>query len=83
MLVIAFPGGADTASGVQQARRGYSLSPVPVPVVVVEVGQSFSALQLDQQAKPPKARRQNNLLAELQDMQYTDLRSYSREARYL
>ncbi len=81
MLVIAFHGGADTASGVQQARRGYSLS--PVPVVVVEVGQSFSALQLDQQAKPPKARRQNNLLAELQDMQYTDLRSHSREARYL
>ena len=81
MLVIAFPGGADTASGVQQARRGYSLS--PVPVVVVVVGQSFSALQLDQQAKPPKARRQNNLLAELQDMQYTDLRSYSSEARYL
>ena len=69
MLVIAFPGGADTASGVQQARRGYSLS--PVPVVVVEVGQSFSALQLDQQAKPAKASRQDNRLAELRHMEHS------------
>jgi len=35
VLVIAFPGGAGTASLVQQARRCSSRS--PVPVVVMEV----------------------------------------------
>ena len=40
VLVIAFPGGAGTASLVQQARRCSSRS--PVPVVVMEVPQPFS-----------------------------------------
>ena len=40
VLVIAFPGGAGTASLVQQARRCSSSS--PVPVVVMEVSPPFS-----------------------------------------
>ncbi|NDC16254.1 MAG: DUF2493 domain-containing protein [Synechococcaceae bacterium WB9_2_170] len=40
VLVIAFPGGAGTASLVQQARRCSSRS--PVPVVVMEVPPPFS-----------------------------------------
>jgi hypothetical protein len=40
VLVIAFPGGAGTASLVQQARRCSSRS--PVPVVVMEVSPPFS-----------------------------------------
>jgi len=44
VLVIAFPGGAATASLVQQALRRSSRS--LVPVLVMEVGQSFAALQL-------------------------------------
>jgi len=40
VLVIAFPGGAGTASLVQQARRCSSRS--PVLVVVMEVPQPFS-----------------------------------------
>ena len=80
VLVIAFPGGAGTASLERQARRSSSRS--PLPVVVIEAGHSFAALQWVQQAKPPKTRRQNDLLPELQDMQYTDLRSHSSEARY-
>ena len=40
VLVIAFPGGAGTASLVQQARRCYSRS--PVPVVVMGVPPPFS-----------------------------------------
>ena len=40
VLVIAFPGGAGTASLVQQARRRSSRS--PVPVVVMEVPPPFS-----------------------------------------
>jgi hypothetical protein len=40
VLVIAFPGGAGTASLVQQARRCASRS--PVPVVVMEVPPPFS-----------------------------------------
>jgi predicted Rossmann-fold nucleotide-binding protein len=40
VLVIAFPGGAGTASLVQQARRSASRS--PVPVAVMEVSDPFS-----------------------------------------
>jgi hypothetical protein len=40
VLVIAFPGGAGTASLVQQARHCSSRS--PVPVVVMEVPPPFS-----------------------------------------
>ncbi len=79
VLVIAFPGCAGSALLERQARRCSSRS--PVPVVVMEVGQSFAALQLVQQAKPPKPRMQNNPLTELQDMQYADTRSHSGEAR--
>jgi hypothetical protein len=35
VLVVAFPGGAGTASLVQQARRMASRSPVPIAVVEV------------------------------------------------
>lgn len=58
VLVIVFPGGSCAASLLQQARRCSSRS--PVPVVVVEVGQSFAALHLGQQAKPAKASRHDN-----------------------
>ena len=68
VLVIVFPGGSGTASLLQQARRCSSRS--PVPVVVIEVGQSFSALQLGQQTKPAKASKQANQLAELQHMHH-------------
>ena len=67
VLVIAFPGGSGTASLLQQARRCSSRSPVPV---VVEIGRSFAALQLGQQAKPAKASRQDNQLAGFHNMQY-------------
>ena len=40
VLVIAFPGGAGTASLVQQARRTASRS--PVPIAVMEVSEPFS-----------------------------------------
>ncbi len=40
VLVIAFPGGAGTASLVQQARRSASRS--PVPIAVMEVSAPFS-----------------------------------------
>jgi hypothetical protein len=40
VLVIAFPGGAGTASLVKQARRSASRS--PVPVAVMEVSAPFS-----------------------------------------
>jgi len=67
VLVIVFPGGSCAALLLQQARRCSSRSPVPV---VVEVGQSLAALQLGQQAKPAKASRQDNQLAELQHMHH-------------
>jgi hypothetical protein len=61
VLVIAFPGGAATASLVQQALRRSSHS--PVPVVVMEVGQSIAALQMGQQAITPKPYRKPTISA--------------------
>jgi hypothetical protein len=65
VLVIAFPGGSCAASLQQQARRCAFRSLMPV---VVEVGRSFEALHLGQQAKPAKASKQANRLAKLQHM---------------
>ena len=44
VLVVAFPGGTDTASLVQQARRMASRSPVPISVVEVSAAAGLCAV---------------------------------------
>ena len=53
VLVVAFPGGAGTASLVQQARRLASRS--PVPIAVVEVSPSAGLWAVPSPALPPGA----------------------------
>jgi hypothetical protein len=53
VLVVAFPGGAGTASLVQQARRMASRS--PVPIAVVEVSPSAGLLAVPSPELPPGA----------------------------
>jgi hypothetical protein len=53
VLVVAFPGGAGTASLVQQARRLAFRS--PVPIAVVEVSPSAGLWAVPSPALPPGA----------------------------
>jgi len=53
VLVVAFPGGAGTASLVQQARRLAARS--PVPIAVVEVSPSAGLLAVPSPELPPGA----------------------------